>query len=490
MAGTIYVVGLGAGDWKELTLGAYEILIGGLPVILRTGRHPTVSYLQEKNIQFETLDYIYEQEACFDHVYRKIVDTLLQRATQAESIVYAVPGHPWVGETTVRLLAAETGIHQLAMVVISGTSFLDSMLTALEIDPADGLLILDAVRLLPDHLNPADVTIIMQIYDRLIASRVKLTLQEVYPDDTFVSIVKSAGITGSQCIISVPLYELDHQEHFDHLTSIYLPAVTPGIDRADTQMSRLIQIMETLRGDGGCPWDKEQTHETLKPYLIEEAYEVIEAIDSKDPARLADELGDVLLQIVFHAQIGYEFGTFSMDDVVRSIVEKMIRRHPHVFADLQVKNSAQVLSNWDRIKSEEGGQKIRLSLLDGVPKHFPALMKAYKLQAKAAKVGFDWDTIDGAIEKVSEEIAEFMEAKGQASKNKMAEEVGDLLFALVNVARFADIEPETALLQTCEKFKRRFAYIEKMAAQAGSKLTDMTLEEMDRWWNEAKHQGE
>ncbi|ADL06894.1 nucleoside triphosphate pyrophosphohydrolase [Thermosediminibacter oceani] len=251
-------------------------------------------------------------------------------------------------------------------------------------------------------------------------------------------------------------------------------------------MKDLINIMARLRGEHGCPWDKAQTHETLKPFLLEEAYEVIDAIDGGDPGELSEELGDLLLQIVFHSRIAEENGRFCFDDVVDGICKKMVRRHPHIFGDLKVSGTADVLKNWEDIKKEEKEVKSYAETMDKVPETFPALMRAYKVQEKAARVGFDWENVDGALEKVYEELQELKEVYKSGNGEKIREEIGDLLFAVVNVARFLSVNPELALREATRKFIRRFKYVEEAATKIDKKLHEMTLEDMDRLWNEGK----
>jgi tetrapyrrole methylase family protein / MazG family protein len=251
----------------------------------------------------------------------------------------------------------------------------------------------------------------------------------------------------------------------------------------------LVNIMTRLRSPDGCPWDREQDHHTLKPYLLEEAYEVLDAIDAADDGELCSELGDVLLQVVFHAQIASETGRFSIDDVCRAITDKLIRRHPHVFADGSAENSGEVLRNWEQIKREEreGNDKAPVSALDGVPRPLPALLRAERIQQRASRVGFDWDQVDGALAKVSEEIDELrQECDNGGSPERINEEFGDLLFALVNVARFMKVAPEDALRGAVDKFDRRFRRVERVFATRGTSLREATLEEMDTVWNEIK----
>lgn len=252
-----------------------------------------------------------------------------------------------------------------------------------------------------------------------------------------------------------------------------------------SSLERLVTIMEKLRAPNGCPWDREQTHESLRPYVIEEAYEVVEAIDQQDPRLLADELGDLLLQVVFHAQVAEEKGSFTLDDVINAICEKLTRRHPHVFADTEVKSVDDVITNWDAIKRKEYLNERRESVLDGVPKNLSPLLKAEKIQKKAAKVGFDWPDSKGAWEKLYEEIREFEDAL-KVDSHQLEEEMGDILFSLVNVARFYEISPEIALNKTVNKFIFRFRYMEQKASELGVDITQLSLAQMDALWDQAK----
>jgi len=244
--------------------------------------------------------------------------------------------------------------------------------------------------------------------------------------------------------------------------------------------------METLRGEDGCPWDLEQTHKSLKRNLVEECYEVLEAIDEEDDFKLTEELGDVLFQIVFHAQLGKEEGYFNINDIVKIITEKMIRRHPHIFGDIKINNTNEVLDSWDKIKKKENDFKTYTDELKHIPKNLPALLRADKVQAKAAKVGFDWKDPEPAMEKVIEELNEIKDVYNGKNEAKILEEVGDLIFASVNVARLLDIDPEIALNYTIDKFIKRFKFIEDSAQIKGVDLMTMTLDEMDQLWNEAK----
>lgn len=245
---------------------------------------------------------------------------------------------------------------------------------------------------------------------------------------------------------------------------------------------RLMELASILRNN--CPWDREQTSMTLRPYLIEEAYEAYEAMESTDDLHLKEELGDLLYQVYAHSEIAREENKFNIDDVAQGIINKLIFRHPHVFADKEVKNSAEVIESWEKIKKKE--KITRVSILDGVPRHLPSLLKAYRVQQKVSRYGFDWDRIDSVVKKLDEEINEFKEALNCNDIEKITEETGDILFTLVNIARFIKVNPEEALSKTIDKFIKRFRYIEKEAAKSGKEISKMSLEEMDEIWEKAK----
>jgi tetrapyrrole methylase family protein/MazG family protein len=264
------------------------------------------------------------------------------------------------------------------------------------------------------------------------------------------------------------------------------------MDKKRADIEKLVSLVERLRGNNGCPWDREQTRETLKPMLIEEAYEVLDALDAGDPVELKEELGDLLFQVVFHAQIAQERGEFDLGGVIDRSHEKMLRRHPHIFGDADLKTAGDVLRNWEDIKAAEKGipssslPESDRSLLDGIPSKLPALHRAYQMTAKASRVGFDWSRLEDVLEKLREEASELVEARSRQDTQKIADEVGDLLFAAVNVARFLGIDPETALGRSNRKFYRRFRYVESAIKQQGRELKSASLAEMDVLWEEAK----
>ena len=249
----------------------------------------------------------------------------------------------------------------------------------------------------------------------------------------------------------------------------------------------LLEIMSILRSPEGCPWDREQNHKSIKKSLIEETYEVIEAINKDDNHLLCEELGDVLLQVVFHSQMAKENGNFDFSDVTDGVCKKLIERHPHVFGDVKADTSAQVLVNWEQIKSKSKNRKTQTDKMLSVPRELPALMRSTKLQEKAAKVGFDWQNVDGALEKIDEETAELKAAINTADKKNIEEELGDLLFSVVNVSRFVGVDAEEALTASADKFLNRFSVVEKLAKERGIDMPNTSLEELDRLWEEAKN---
>ncbi len=254
-----------------------------------------------------------------------------------------------------------------------------------------------------------------------------------------------------------------------------------------SEFEKLVDIMSALRGEKGCPWDREQTRESLKPFLVEETYEVLEAIDQGLPERIKEELGDLLFQIIFHCRIAEERNEFGINDVIRNISDKMIGRHPHVFGGAQYETSEEVLKQWEERKREEG--KGKESILEGIPKELPSLLRAHRIQARAARVGFDWARVEDVLKKLDEELAEFREALEKKDQGEIEDELGDIFFVLVNVSRFIGVNPEDALRKTISKFISRFRYIEMRAAESGKSLSGMSLEEMDILWDEAKGKG-
>lgn len=478
----ITVVGLGPGSKDALTIGVLEVLKNNKNIYFRTEKHPNVEYLKSMGIAFETCDKFYDKYDNFDDIYKAIAEELIAIHEEKGNLVYAVPGHPLVAEKSVTLLLKFCEEYGIESKLMPSVSFIDAVIESLKLDPIEGVKIVDAFDIREQVMDKRIGMVITQVYNKFIASETKLALCEYYNDDTDIIFVRAAGVEGLESIRTIKLYDLDRQEDIDYLTSIYIPKKTDEI----RDFQDLVNVMSVLRGEDGCMWDLEQTHESLKRYLIEECYEVIEAIDEEDDEKLVEELGDVLLQVIFHAQIGREEGYFNINDVIKSITNKMVSRHPHIFSDVKVKNTEDILDNWDDIKKKEKSMTTYTEELKHIPKCLPGLLRADKVQRKAGKVGFDWKDVEPAMEKVLEELQEIKDVYKGSDMSRIQEEVGDLIFATVNIARLLDIDPEFAVNYTIDKFIKRFQFIEESAIRKGLDMKSMTLEEMDTLWDEAK----
>ncbi len=481
---TLTIVGLGPGELDDLSRRAWRVLKQAKTVYLRTERHNCVACLPQNDITYHSFDHLYETIDRFEEVYAEITRQVMAAAQQGD-VVYAVPGDPLVGESTVTRLRQAAQAAGIPVEIVSGVSFIEPTLALLGLDALDGLQVFDGIAVAALHhppINPDYPALLAQVYSRDVAANVKLTLMNQYPDDFRVSLIHAAGTENAR-VEALRLYEIDRSDQIQHMTSLYVPALG--------QMSSFEQFQEIiahLRAPEGCPWDRKQTHHSLRQYLLEETYEVLEALDAGDAEALAGELGDLFLQIGLHAQIATEDGEFQMADVLSRINRKLIYRHPHVWGEVNVSGADEVVTNWEQLKKQEHAEQgvRRESLLDGVPKGLPALLQAYQYQAKAAKPGFDWERVEDVIAKAREELDELFAATDDIHR---AEEYGDLLFVLVNLARWWKIEPETALREANAKFYRRFHYIEEQVAANGRVLENHTLAELDALWNEAKTKG-
>lgn len=480
----ITLLGLGPGNPNQLTREAWDLLSNADEVWLRTRQHPTVNAIPP-TVKLHSFDDLYENGDTFDQVYDAIIGKVLELGRRSQGVIYAVPGHPFVAEATCPEIARLARDEGLATVIVEGLSFLEPTFSVLGLDPYPQLTLFDAMELSMAHVPtfpPEIPVLIAQLYSRLVASEVKMTLGETYPDEHPVQLVHAAG-TNDELVEDIKLYEIDRSEHIGMLTSLYVPPLEEG-----TSFEAFQEIVAHLRAPNGCPWDREQTHESLRTHLLEESYEALEAIDAGDFDGMQEEFGDLLLQVVLHAQIANEEGEFSINSVIKGVHDKIVRRHPHVFGDLALEGVKGVLQNWEKLKETERKDKGKeeKGLLDGVPKSLPALTQAQEYQDRAARVGFDWPVVDGVLEKVAEEVQEIKAAK---NNEELAEEIGDLFFVLVNLARWKKIDAESALRETNLKFKTRFAHIEQTAKKQARELTEMTLEEMDALWDEAKSRG-
>ena len=479
----IKIVGLGPGSKEALTMGTVWELEKNKNIFLRTEKHPTVEFLNEKNIEFNSYDNFYENIENFDEVYLNIADDLIKKHNELGDLVYAVPGHPLVAEKSVFNLIEECKKNNIEYKIIPAVSSIDAMMEVLMIDPVEGMKIIDAFDINNQILDKRIGTVITQVCNPLIASEVKLKLLEQYNDETEIFYVRAAGIKDVESIRKIPLYELDMQEDIDYFTAIYIPKDLNN----KKDFNDLLEIVDILRGENGCPWDREQTHKSLEKALIEESYEVIDAIDRDDDEAIIEELGDVLLQVVFHAAIGKEDGYFDINEIIAGICDKMISRHPHVFGNLKdINTSNDVLEKWDDLKKKEKGYDSLSEEMKGVAKGLPSLLRAHKIQNKAKKAGFDFEDINSVIDKVKEEIQEVMDVYNTENVDRIKGEVGDLLFSCVNVARFLNVDEELALNSTIDKFVNRFIYIEEKIKDKGLNFEDLNLKEMDKLWEEAK----
>lgn len=536
--GSLTIVGLGPGAAGHLSLETLQLLEERF-VILRTEVHPTVAELKRRGISYISCDGWYETEATFEDVYDKIASFVLEQARDKD-VVYGVPGSPLVAERTVVLLREKAKESNILLMVKPAMSFLDLAYAELGIDPIDGLRIIDAgdfEALAAAGQYPLMVT---QVYSRMVASDMKLALMDILPDETELYFIRNMGLVDAECR-KIPLFEIDRQPVIDHLTSVFIPrqpretlqavfrepdetgwtdeandvssfsktgekavAISGGslaenaVTGADGHWKRfpllmrktrfdvrpLADVMQVLREPGGCPWDREQDFATIRANLIEECYEFLEAVDDQDIHGMAEELGDILMQVVFHARMAEEKGLFTLQDVIDGVTEKLIERHPHVFGTVKVANSDEVLTNWDAIKLQEKPERERV--LDGIYKGLPSLLRAHKIQKRVAKVGFDWTRIEDVKQKVLEEWREFNEASALQNQNEMEKELGDLYFSLINFARHLGLESETALNRCNNRFVTRFEHVEDCVTKSGKEWSTYSLEELDRFWDEAK----
>ena len=480
MAG-ITILGLGPGNPIHLTREAWDIISHADELWLRTKQHPTIAAFPT-TLHLESFDDLYEVSESFEAVYANIIEKILQLGKRKQGVIYAVPGDPFIAETTGPEIARQARINGIELHIVNGISFVEPAFSALGLDPFPQITLVDALELGQRKIPPFPVdkpVLVAQIYSRMVAAEVKATLNSIYPDDHKVTLVHAAG-TESEILEYISLYEIDRSINIGLLTLLYIPPLEQG-----TSFEAFQEVVALLRAPGGCPWDQEQTHQSLRPHLLEEAYETLAALDSEDPLQMAEEFGDLLLQIVLNAQIGSEEGGFSMQDVLKGIYDKIIRRHPHVFGDEQMEDVKNVLQNWEKLKAEERKTKgdVKKGLLDGVPLALPALVQALEYQDRAARVGFDWPVIEGVMEKIVEEIGEIQRAENPV---ELVDEIGDLFFALVNLARWKKVDAESALRSTNMKFKKRFAHIEQVAIKQSRKVSDLELDEMEAAWQAAK----
>ncbi|WMJ77923.1 MULTISPECIES: nucleoside triphosphate pyrophosphohydrolase [unclassified Sedimentibacter] len=475
---TIQIIGLGAGSRDDLTVKAYKALNENIPTFARTERHPTVKELK-KEINIECFDNFFEKYETFDEVYEKMADKLIEFANTYGKINYCTAGSPYYGDIVTKKLLNEYK-DQISIIIIDGMSFLDKCIKLSGFSDYKSIKVLDCLEADEFSFDINSLNIVTQVYDHEMASQLKLILMETYSDDSYILNIDVL----KENVEKTPLYMLDQEKKYGFST--YFCVLPIEISKNTVyNVTNLCRIVKILRGPDGCPWDRKQTHESIRQHVVEEAYEVVDAIDNDDIDNLIEELGDLLFQVVFHAEIGSEEGYFNLNDIITNLCKKMYFRHPHVFGDIKAGNVDEALQSWETSKHKEKNLNTYTDNLKNVPKALSPLSRSYKIQKRAAEVGFDWPDADGAVLKIKEELLEFLEEYDKNDSEKMEEEFGDLLFALVNLSRFVKINPDIALNRTINKFIERFKYIE---THAGRDLKDMTLEEMDELWEKSKFQ--
>jgi tetrapyrrole methylase family protein/MazG family protein len=473
----VVVVGLGPAGAELVTAAALDALSRPGPRFLRTARHPSAVVVEDAT----TFDHLYEGADTFEEVYAAITDELVAAAAAHGEVVYAVPGSPFVLERSVRQLVADPSVR---VQVVPGLSFLDLAYGRLGIDPVEaGVRLVDGHDFAVAAAGERGPLLVAHAHAPWVLSDIKLAADG--PGDEEVVVLQRLGLPDER-VTSVPWADLDRSIEPDHLTCLYIPHLAEPVGH---ELVRFHGIVRRLREE--CPWDRQQTHASLTRYAIEEVYELVEAIGALDAdgsggpgdggadAALEEELGDVLLQVFLHAAIAEQDGRFSVADVASTISEKMVRRHPHVFADVTVSGAEHVARNWDAIKAAEKGAAAG-STFDAVPGALPALAYARELTAKAAKVGFDWEAADGTLDKVAEELGEVRAA--WADPEAVRGEVGDLLLAVVNLARHRGVDPEAALRVAAAKFRARVEACQALAAERDIDTRTAGLAVLDALW--------
>lgn len=434
----IHIAGLGPGDPGSITMETYDLL-KTTQVVLRTRIHPTVSALDEWGIAYRSLDHVYEENQRFEDVYSQLAgEVLTLYRSGLTEMTYCVPGNPLIAEKSVVELISLLEDQGIPYQVHSAVSFIDIILDVLQRDPVRGLLILDAQDLDHKGISPETDTVLTQVYNKRIASEVKLALADYLDDEAEIIYIRNAGIRGEESIRRIPLWALDRQEDVDHLTTVFIEreTVRPGFND-------FRRTIDALREPGGCPWDREQTHESLRRYLIEEAYEAADAITQGDMDDVREELGDVLLQVVLHARIAEENGDFTIHDVIRTVNEKMITRHPHVFASLELENTEAVLHNWEKIKKTEKGEVTLAEKLKKLPRSVPATMRAQEVVKKAQAYGH--------VRRERTELVQRLQTMLQGQGPKGEQELADLAFYTILLLDLEGFQSESLLSQRVDQ---------------------------------------
>ena len=472
------IVTLGTGAEMFLTRGAEKALKEAQRVVLRTGRHPMKRFLEAEGIAYETLDVLYDQYEDFDLFNKAAASKLLAMCKDAP-VCYAVSDAAF--DTTVSAIQQQKPAGA-DVIILPGVSHAQRCLSMLE-SHQEGLRLYTASSFLTARVSPNEDLLLTELHSRECAGDCKLKLLELMPEEMEITFFTGNEETGDMTSKTILLYELDRQKQYDHLTALYVPGVS-YLKRSRYDMDDLMEVVTRLRAPDGCPWDREQTHESLLKDLLEESYEFIQAVRDEDVDHMYDELGDVLLQVAMHARIAQEHGDFTINDVTSGISGKMIERHTHVFGNVKAETSDQVLDNWEDLKRQQRGITNHAQAMESVSTALSTLLRASKVQKKARKVGFDFDTAMEALSKVYEEADEVRENLETGADPE--EELGDLFFAAVNVCRLCGKDADIALHSATNKFIKRFRAMENAIKTAGKCLEDLTLSEMDVYWNAGK----
>ncbi|NLC32358.1 MAG: nucleoside triphosphate pyrophosphohydrolase [Clostridiales bacterium] len=468
----ITVITLGPGAKEHLTLGGLQALQKAKKVILRTARHGSANYLTKLGISFDSLDSLYESSEDFDALSQKSVEILLEMARQSP-ICFAV-ADPAADEVVTRLRQKP----QAELVILPGVSLDAPLLCAKPVQKP--LLVSDAVQLeVHEGQLPVCIT---ELASKALAGECKLKLLEYYDADSAVTFFPP-GEGKTRRFIEMKLEDLDRQPRYNH-TCAALVFPKDDFEKQRYDVEDLVKLLRHLRAPAGCPWDREQTHQSLSRYLIEEANEAAYAIGQEDWDAVCDELGDVLLQVVFHAVVGEEYGTMNLGDIATAICTKLIKRHPHIFSDEKIATSRDVEKNWDKIKETERGQHLVSQKMRALPTSLPPILRAIKVQEAARKVGFDWDDPRDALKKVHEEAREVLQDY-EAGKDTRSE-LGDLFFAAINTARMMGAYPDEVVTISTDRFISRFEKMEIAINEDQKASKYLTLDEWDVYWNRSK----
>jgi tetrapyrrole methylase family protein/MazG family protein len=473
--GTVTVIDLGPAGAELLSRKAWDALLNATRIYVLDRLHPAITELPD---HLEIVVLLAENENIeLDDLCKR----LIAEALEGRVVNLALAGGA-AGTILLSCLKAQAAENGLEFAFLPAIDPITLAMAVFDLDLGAGLSIAHANQLADlevPNFNPTQPVLVRDITEASSITDLKLSLMAVYPDEWQVKLLHDVGLP-SESIEGCQLWQIDRSMRVNSSSILYIPPLASGASLEDFQ-----QIIAKLRSPEGCPWDRQQTHLSLRPNLLEEAYEVLEALDEEDMSHLKEELGDLLLQIVLHAQIANEDQDFTLNDVLQGISEKLVRRHPHVFGDTIVDDVEGVTQTWEKIKASERKNRgeTNKGILDGIPKTLPALTQAQQIQKRAKRVGFDWYELEPVVAKLQEEIQEFLEADTAADRNA---EAGDLLFAAVNLIRWLDIDPEMALRDTNERFRKRFSYIEAKAREQGKSVQELGFAKMDVLWEEAK----